>query len=80
MEPEEPPPPSLRRALVMGLLSVVIVIVWWVTDYPWNGFLPYALINAALAAMLVVRVIRWPGFLWLVFLAWFLSSRNVPRA
>jgi hypothetical protein len=78
------PSPRLWKALVVGwrvlrltLLSVGIVAVWCKTDYPWDeGCRAYVWLNVALGVALLVRLVRWPGFLWLVFLTWFLAAAN----
>jgi hypothetical protein len=73
------PPPLLTgfRVLRLALLSILIVIVWYKTDFPWDeGCHTYVWINVGLGALLLVRGIRWPGFLWLIFLTWFLAAAN----
>jgi hypothetical protein len=78
-----PLPPHLLtgfRVPRLALLNALIIIVWYKTDFPWDdGCRTYIAINVGSGALLLVRGIRWPGFLGLIFLTWFLSAANWRR-
>jgi len=65
------------RVLWVILLTAGIVAVWYKTDYPWDeGCRTYVCLHVILGAFVLLRVIRWPDYLWLAFLTWFLAVFN----
>jgi hypothetical protein len=70
------------RALRLIMLSGLVFVVWYETNFPWDeGCRTYVWLNVALGALLLTRMVGWPSYLWLAFLAWFLAGGvNQPRS
>lgn len=64
------------------MLSILIVMMWYETGFPGHeyGRQIYVGITVGLGLLVLVRGIRWPGFLGLIFLTWFLANSWWPRS